>query len=134
MSFLFINKVSRLSNLKTSTAMDAKYSMFVTCVEVIIYLLLCNFHDWTFNVSNTISQNFWKSSISFTRFTSDKLCNRFSLNFIFEKWLHDLKVNILDLNFSVFFFDNNQSHQMKVRQPCFYRTWALKTVRRICKY
>ena len=29
--------------------MNAKISLFVICVEVIIYLLLCNLHDCTFN-------------------------------------------------------------------------------------
>ena len=29
--------------------MDAKISVFVICVEVIIYLLLYNLHDCTFN-------------------------------------------------------------------------------------
>ena len=37
MSFLFINKILGLSNLKTRTAMNAKISVFVTCVEVIVY-------------------------------------------------------------------------------------------------
>ena len=29
--------------------MNAKISVFVICVEAIIYLLLCNLHDCTFN-------------------------------------------------------------------------------------
>ena len=37
--FLFLNKTSRLNNLKTRTAMNAKISVFVNCVEAIIYLL-----------------------------------------------------------------------------------------------
>ena len=48
MSFLFINKTLRLNNLKTRTAMNAKISIFVICVEAIIYLSLHNFHDCTF--------------------------------------------------------------------------------------
>ena len=48
MSFLFINKTLRLNNLKTRTAMNAKISVFVVCVEAIIYLLLYNLHDCTF--------------------------------------------------------------------------------------
>ena len=47
LSFLFINKTLRLNNLKTRTAMNV---VFVICVETIIYLLLCNLHDCTFNV------------------------------------------------------------------------------------
>ena len=38
--------------------MNAKISVFVICVEVIIYLLLHNLHDCTFNVLS----NFQKSS------------------------------------------------------------------------
>ena len=47
--FLFINKNLRLDNLKTAAAMNAKMSVFFVCVEVIIYLLLYNLHDCTFN-------------------------------------------------------------------------------------
>ena len=36
-------------NLKTRTAVNAKISMFVICVESIIYLLLFNLHDCTSN-------------------------------------------------------------------------------------
>ena len=39
MSFLFINKILRLNNLKTRRAINAKISMSVVCVETIIYLL-----------------------------------------------------------------------------------------------
>ena len=48
MSFQFINKTLRLNNLKTRTAMNAKISVFVTYVEVIVYLLLYNLHGCTF--------------------------------------------------------------------------------------
>ena len=44
--FLFINK-TWLNNLKTRIAVNAKISVFVICVEVIIYLLY-NLHDCTF--------------------------------------------------------------------------------------
>ena len=50
MSFLFINRTLRFSNLKTRTAMNARVSVCVICVEVIIYLLLYNLHDCTFNI------------------------------------------------------------------------------------
>ena len=33
--------------------MNAKISVFVICVEVIIYLLLDNLHDCTFNVNTS---------------------------------------------------------------------------------
>ena len=59
LSFLFINKTLRLINLKTRAAMNAKMSLFVICVEAIIYLLLYNLHDCTFNnhVNNTVSSS-----------------------------------------------------------------------------
>ena len=38
MSFLYINKISRLNKLKTTTAMNAQISVVVTCVEAIIHL------------------------------------------------------------------------------------------------
>ena len=38
----------RLNNLKTRTVMNAKTSVFVICVEAIIYMLY-NLHDRTFN-------------------------------------------------------------------------------------
>ena len=40
-----INKTLRLNNLKTRTAMNGKISVFVICVEAIIYLLLYNMHS-----------------------------------------------------------------------------------------
>ena len=49
MSFLLINKTLRLNNLKTWTAMNAKMPVFVIFVDVIIYVLLNNLHDCTFN-------------------------------------------------------------------------------------
>ena len=42
-----MNKTLRLNNVKTKTAMNAKISLFVICVEPIIYLLLYNLHDWS---------------------------------------------------------------------------------------
>ena len=38
----------RLNNLKIRTTTNAKYSLFVICVEAIIYLSLYNLHDCTF--------------------------------------------------------------------------------------
>ena len=46
--FLFINKTLRLNSLTTRTALNAKISVIVFCVEAIIYLLLYNLHDCTF--------------------------------------------------------------------------------------
>ena len=44
-----MNKTLRLNNLKTRTATNAKISVFFICVEAIIYLLLYNLHECTFN-------------------------------------------------------------------------------------
>ena len=44
-----MSKTLRLNNLKSRAAINAKISVFVICVEVIIYLLLYNLHDGTFN-------------------------------------------------------------------------------------
>ena len=49
MSFLFIDKTLLHNNFKTRTAMNAKISVFAICVAAIIYLLLYNLHDCTFN-------------------------------------------------------------------------------------
>ena len=48
LSFLVINKTLRFNNLKTRTVMNEKISVFVICVQVIIYLLLYNFCNCTF--------------------------------------------------------------------------------------
>ena len=51
LSFPFINKTLRLNNSKIRTAMNAKILLFVICVIcAIIYLLLYNLHDCTFNI------------------------------------------------------------------------------------
>ena len=39
----------RLNNLLTKTAMNAKISVFIICVEANMYLLLYNLHDYFFN-------------------------------------------------------------------------------------
>ena len=55
LSFQFINKTLRLNNLKSRAAMNAEISVFVICVEVIIYLLLHKLHDFTFKADPTKS-------------------------------------------------------------------------------
>ena len=61
---LFINKTLRLDNLKTRTAISAKISVFVICVEAIIYLLLYNSHDCTFKENSKNSRTECKVSVS----------------------------------------------------------------------
>ena len=48
---LFINKTLRLNNLKTRTAINAKTSVYIICVEAIVYFLLCNLHVCTFKMN-----------------------------------------------------------------------------------
>ena len=48
-AFSVYKKTLQVNNLKTRTAMNAKISGFLICIEVIIYLLLDNLHDCTFN-------------------------------------------------------------------------------------
>ena len=43
--FCLENKHLRLNRLKTTAAMNARISVFVICVEAIIYFLLHNLHD-----------------------------------------------------------------------------------------
>ena len=45
----------RINNVKTRTAMNAKMSVFVICVEVIIYLLY-DLHDCTFKGHHVVDQ------------------------------------------------------------------------------
>ena len=45
---MFINKTLRLYNSKTRTAVNVEISVFLICVEAIIYLLLFNLYDGTF--------------------------------------------------------------------------------------
>ena len=52
LSFLFINTTLRRNNLKSRTAM--KIAVFLICVEVMIYLLLYNMNDCTFNISRML--------------------------------------------------------------------------------
>ena len=49
MSFRFINKTLGVNNLKTRKGINAKISVFLVCVEAVIYLLLHNLHSRTFN-------------------------------------------------------------------------------------
>ena len=68
MSFLFINKTLELNNLKARTAMNTKVSVFLICVEAIIYFLLYNLHD--FNIKcrseNDIKNSFRETKTSST--------------------------------------------------------------------
>ena len=53
MTFLLRNNTLRPNNLKTRTAVNAKISVFVVCVEAIIYLLLHDLYGCTLNLSLT---------------------------------------------------------------------------------
>ena len=54
MPFLFIKISLRLNNLKTTTGLNAKVSVVVICLQAIIYLLLYNLYDCTFNTEEAI--------------------------------------------------------------------------------
>ena len=71
--------------------MNAKTSMFVICVEAIIYLLLCNLHDCTFK---TLKQHYiFPASIkTFSKFKAKTMES--SINFVRIKLC--LKVNKKD--------------------------------------
>ena len=53
--FPVYDKTLRLNNLKIRATMNSKISVFVVCVEAIIYLSLCNLHDCTFKFINLSS-------------------------------------------------------------------------------
>ena len=54
MPFLFIKISLLLNNLKTTTGLNAKVSVVVICLQAIIYLLLYNLYDCTFNTEEAI--------------------------------------------------------------------------------
>ena len=64
MSFPFVNKNLRLNILKARTAMNEKISVFVICVETILYLLLYNLHDCNFKGAVTDMRYFARSKVS----------------------------------------------------------------------
>ena len=51
-SSLHFNKNFTAQQLKTRTAINAKTSVFLTCVEAILYLLSHNLHDCTLVLSD----------------------------------------------------------------------------------
>ena len=58
--FFFINKTLRLNNLKARPSMNTKTSVLVIGVKAIIYLLLYDLHDFTFNLESvSISKVHW---------------------------------------------------------------------------
>ena len=80
MYFLFINKTLRLKNLKTRTAVNAKISVFVNCVEAIIYLLLYGLHYDTFKSFVNLWGNFIQRFLNYIPKVPFYLCgsNRFN--------------------------------------------------------
>ena len=54
-------------NLETRKAMNAKVSVFIVCVETIIFLLFHNLHDCTFNP--------FQSSLAFHIETNHLVCS-----------------------------------------------------------
>ena len=80
---LFINKTLPLNNLKTRTAANAKTSVFVICVEAIIYLLLFHLHDCTFKVGLADSQKNLCHLLDRKPFKNDEKCFLFRLQALF---------------------------------------------------
>ena len=81
MSFLFINKILRLNNLKTRIARDPKISVFIICVEAIIYLLLYNLYDCTFKTILTISKINYNRKFSWV-ITSARLYQKYIVKIV----------------------------------------------------
>ena len=54
---MFVNNTLQLNDLKTRTAINAKTSVFVICVEAIIYLLLSDLHDFSLNYTKIHDSN-----------------------------------------------------------------------------
>ena len=52
-----MNKNLRLNNVKTKRSVNAKISVSVVCVEAVIYLLLYNLHEYTFNGSSMLGNS-----------------------------------------------------------------------------
>ena len=97
MSFLFINKTLWLNNLKTRTAMNTKISVFVICVKAIIYLLLYDLHDCTFELCyvyvnfKRTNQSCSSSIISQSINVEWRTCDRNGKQFFQWNMFHDWK-------------------------------------------
>ena len=89
LSFIFINKNWRLNYTKTKTAMNAKLSISVICVEAIIYFLLHDLQDCTVKGNkDTRSQMFCKIVVltNFAKFTVKHLWwSIFSIKILLKK-------------------------------------------------
>ena len=111
--FSVYKQTLRLNNLKTRTAMNTRISVFIICVEAIIYLLLYDLHDCTFKKDFEVTENFktlevWrklKRVISYRLFLKTMLCKIF-----WEKLKYQTKLNktekILITVFAYFFSVN----------------------------
>ena len=117
MSFLFINKTLQLNNLKTRTAMNTKFSVFVICIETIIYLLLYNLHDCTFNVNTEYS------------FVS---CNNFEVavqNNLTKSWIFLREISVAGFRYSetiVFGIHSNFTYDRSSLSKVFFKIGVLK--------
>ena len=91
LSFLFINKTLWLNNLKTRIAMNVKTLVFVIWVQAIIYFLLYNFHDSTFNMT------FGLNMIGGIASTTLKfLYYSWKLIFVYNSWMDHFKLIVIE--------------------------------------
>ena len=83
-----------------------------------------------FKVSRLMWQNLWKPLSLLIKFSLDKLLINVSLYFSLEKWPI---IFCFRLIFLKTFSHDSQSHQIKIRQSCFYYASTLKAARYVCK-
>ena len=57
---MLIKETLQLNNLKTRTATHMRISVFVICVDAIMYLLLYNLHEGNFKKAPVANQNYSK--------------------------------------------------------------------------
>ena len=123
-----------LNNLKTRTTSNAKISVFVICVEVTIYLLLYNLHDYTSkkHLSFTyyftyVLSIFWKTMSTRQRENQDLSSAEFSMNELLTE--HNAEFAIIVNTYWIGKWTNTQlitgtylKHQSKVDLQINYKT------------
>ena len=91
LSFLFINKTLWLNNLKTRIAMNVKTLVFVIWVQAIIYFLLYNFHDSTFNMTFGLNMigGIANTTLKFLYYS-------WKLIFVYNSWMDHFKLIVIE--------------------------------------
>ena len=103
LSFLFINKTLWLNNLKTRIAMNVKTLVFVIWVQAIIYFLLYNFHDSTFNMTFGLNMigGIANTTLRFVYYSG-------KLIFVYNSWMDHFRLIILEGEKT---FEHNKWHK-----------------------